>query len=160
MSGGLRADLLRLACILAVTSVLGIGANALSRRPVPLLAADGPGALPDRASRISVNRLRRELGSGRALFLLDVRSSEGFKADHAPQALNAPAPEFLDRYRELGLSSVLKAADGVVVICEGGDCSAGDRVAKLLQGLGHPEVRVLEGGWEAYLRGGLERTGK
>jgi len=151
MSGWMR-DLGRIGVILFGASVLGLLANALSAHPVSLR----PSGIAFRAPRISAAELKEAWAGGKALLLLDVRSDASFREGHASQAIHAPAPTFLDHYRRLGLANVLRAAQGVVVACEGGDCSAGDDVAKLLKELGHPEVRVLDGGWPAGRRVGLE----
>jgi len=149
---GWRRELGRVAVILIGSSSLGFLANVLAAHPVSLQ----PSESADRAPRISAEELKEAWVRRKAVLLLDVRSEASYREGHASQAIHAPASEFLDRYRALGLANVLRAADGVVVACEGEDCSAGDHVAMLLKNLGHPEVRVLEGGWPAGRRVGLE----
>jgi rhodanese-related sulfurtransferase len=157
---GWRRDVSRAAVILATSTVLGLASNALSARPLQILSSEGPGVGADRAPRITPLQLKTAWAQGRALLLLDVRSDSSYAEGHSPRALHAPAPDFVLHYERLGLATVLKAADGVVVACEGGDCAAGDRVAAQLRGLGHKDVRVLQGGWEAAAHAGLESTRK
>jgi rhodanese-related sulfurtransferase len=157
MSGWAR-ELGRAAAILVASSAMGLAFNALSARPVPLLARDGPGAWPDRAPRISAKDLRAAWETNRGVLLLDVRSEEAFRSGHSPRALHAPGPQFIRHYNRLGLATVLRAAEEIVVVCEGDDCSAGDRTAKVLKELGHGPVRVLEGGWSAARGAGLEEV--
>ena len=88
-------ELGRMAAIIAVSSLIGLTANALSPRPVPLLASDGPGAWPDRAPRIGAAELAAAWAGKRALLLLDVRSLSAFQAGHASAAVHAPAVDFL-----------------------------------------------------------------
>jgi rhodanese-related sulfurtransferase len=157
MSGWAR-ELGRAAAILVASSAMGLAFNAVSARPVPLLARDGPGAWPERAPRIAAKDLRSAWEANRAVLLLDVRSEDSFRSGHSPRALHAPAPEFLRHYNRLGLATVLRAAEEIVVVCDGEDCSAGDRVAKVLRDLGHGPVRVVEGGWSAARSAGLEEV--
>ncbi len=150
-------DVRRLAIVLAATSTLGFTANALSRHPVPLLAPSGPGAWLRIEPRIAVDELAAELQSGRLVLILDVRSKEEFGRGHATNSLHAPAKGFRQAYETLGLARILPAADRVVVLCDSAACPTADRVARILVESGHREVRVLQGGWTAYVQSGLER---
>jgi rhodanese-related sulfurtransferase len=152
-------DLRRLAILIGSSATFGLLANALASHPVPLLSSDGPGGWPELARRVTAEELRRDIEAGRVFLLLDVRSEDSFRKSRSPRALNAPATSFVEHYQRLGLASILKAADGIVILCESGDCSSGDRVARTLAGMGHGSVRVLHGGWKAYCEAGLERMG-
>jgi rhodanese-related sulfurtransferase len=154
----MKADLLRLALLTGGASLLGLAVNAGRQSPIPLMAVDGPGALPARAERITVEEWRRAMDQGRPWLLLDVRRAEAFQAEHAPWALSVPATSFVEAYQRLNLGSALKAAERVVVLCESASCPAGDRAAKTLAELGHAETRVLQGGWESYVKAGLPRV--
>lgn len=148
-------EVLRALVIVVAAGAMGLSTNALKEKPVPLLARDGPGAPPERARRISAAGLKAGLEAGRAIIVLDVRSEEKFAAGHAANARNAPAPEFLTHYARLHLSTLLLAAEDVVLICESDLCPSADRVAKQLGELGHKNVHVLQDGWEAYRAAGL-----
>jgi len=151
-----KRELGRAGAILLASSVIGLATNALAVRPVPLLDRDGPGAWPERERRMNVQELEREWRRGRALLLLDVRADDAYEHGHPRQALHAPATDFARHYSRLGLASVLKAAEGVVVMCGSDACPQADRVAKELRELVHSSLWVLEGGWEAYQASGLE----
>jgi rhodanese-related sulfurtransferase len=105
---------------------------------------------------MTVQVLERAWREGRALLLLDVRPEEDHGHGHPHQALHAPAKDFARHYQRLGLATVLKAAEGVVVMCASETCPQADRVAKELRELGHSSLWVLQGGWEAYRASGLE----
>jgi rhodanese-related sulfurtransferase len=149
----------RSAAIMALAAVLGLGTNFLSGKPVPLLAANGPGALPERAERVNIAALKELLNGPRVVLFVDVRRADPFKASHAVGSLNAPSDEFATYYQELDLSSKLQAAEDVVLICESDDCPSADRVAKFLKDLQHTNVRVLYGGWTVYAQAGLAAEG-
>ncbi|MCY3022173.1 MAG: rhodanese-like domain-containing protein [Planctomycetota bacterium] len=155
-----RAECLRALAVLAFAGALGLVVNRLIDKPVPLLSANGPGALPERATRISLPAFTTLLSSQKALLLLDVRTPAAFNREHAPGALNAPSDNFAAHYQELSLSAILQAAEEVVLLCESDDCPSADRVARFLRDLKHENVRVFEGGWGAYVKAGLqvERT--
>jgi len=152
-------ECLRALAILLCSSLLALGINAFSKNPVPLLAADGPGALPDRAPRIMAAQLKEAMAANKAL-VLDVRREETFEKAHPAHAINAPAENFIEHYGRLNLGAHIAAAELVVIVCDSELCPSGDRVAKLLESMNHKNVRVLQGGWEAYVAAGLEKNEK
>lgn len=155
LPAGWRVECLRALAILAAAALLALATNAFSDKPVPLLAPDGPGAPPERAPRISIDALKSALASQRALLLLDVRRPEIYAAAHPAGAKNAPAEEFLEAYTRLNLSTLLRAAEDVVLLCDSAQCPAADRVAKTLRTFKHDNVRVLQDGWVVYENSGL-----
>jgi 3-mercaptopyruvate sulfurtransferase SseA len=134
--------------ILGVAFILGVGLNELNSRPIPLLAADGPGALPSRFERISIQQLRDAHASRQSVLLLDVRHEKTFKLNHPQNAQNSPAEKFINYYNTL--KPWIELADIVVVLCDSEHCPSADRVAFFLSEAGHLKVRVLQGGWKAY----------
>jgi len=144
-------DLLRATAIVVAAVALGVGVNAFSRRPLPLLAADGPGAPPHRFARITVEELREAFEQRRQLMILDVRNPRVFNAGHPFGAQNAHAPKFLDFYPQL--AKWIATAETVVILCDSEQCPYSDRVAKILAG--HDNMKVLHGGWKAYVEAGL-----
>jgi rhodanese-related sulfurtransferase len=158
MTSEAMRDVRRLAILIAGSTAFALLTNALGAHPVPLFG-EGPGHAPRLSTRMTVDEFRRGTGAGKLWLLLDVRAEEAFRQGHPEGALNAPAGEFLAHYRRLGLASILKAADGVVVLCESAECFSGDRVAALLEGLGPRPVRVLHGGWKAWRESGAAGRG-
>lgn len=150
-----KCELRRVLVIVAGASLIGLAGNALSGRPVPLLSADGPGAWPQRAARITIPELRDALAGHKAVLILDVRGDGPFRAGHPEAAVHAPYESFIDGYNRRGLAARLRAAEIVVVLCESDECPSADRAAKLLDDLGHAGARVLQGGWAAYRASGL-----
>ncbi len=151
----LRRDLARLLAVVAASSALGFATNALSAKPVPVFSSRGPGAWPERAPRVAADGLRSALAAGGRPLLLDVRSAEAFRSGRAEGSVNAPYDRFIDEYGGPDLAPLLRAAPWVVVLCENESCPSADRVARLLAELGHPNVGVFQGGWEAYRAAGL-----
>lgn len=150
-----RTEILRALAIFAAASILALGTNALSDKPVPLLATNGPGARPDRGPRISIAELKADLAAKKAILLIDVRHEEHFAAAHPAGAKNAPAENFLEAYSRLNLATLARAAEEVVVLCDSEKCPNADRVAKTLSTFKHDNVRVLQDGWDAYEKSGL-----
>ncbi|HYF49620.1 MAG TPA: rhodanese-like domain-containing protein [Planctomycetota bacterium] len=146
-------DMARAIAIVVAAALLGIVLNSFSRKPVPLLAGDGPGAPPPQHPRITVEQLKDAFDKGRLLMIVDVRSPQAFAAGHPFGAQNAHAPKFMDRYPEL--SKHMPGAESVVLMCESEQCPYADRVAKLLIDAGHDNIKVLHGGWKAYAAAGL-----
>jgi rhodanese-related sulfurtransferase len=146
---------LRAAGVVLFSCVLGLATNHFAAYPVPLLAADGPGALPERAERIGVDEFKKLTASRKAVLLLDVRRDEAFNAGHAAGSLHAAMDDFAAQYESQNLDQKLQAADVVVLICESDDCPSADRAARLLKDLQYPDVRVFYGGWSAYAGAGF-----
>jgi 3-mercaptopyruvate sulfurtransferase SseA len=153
-AAGWRIDFFRAFIVLIASSLMALTLNALSDKPVPLLAKDGPGAMPERAPRVTIVELK-ELLTKRVVFFLDVRHTDAFQSGHPALAKNAPAEEFMEYYNRLGLASVLPAAQEVIVLCDSELCPMADRVAKFLRGFKHENVRVLQDGWNAYQASGM-----
>lgn len=149
----MNAFWIRSALLLGLILGTALTANALSKRPLPLGSGQGPGQPVRRSPRLSIDQLGRDLSSGSVVVLLDVRRD--VRDGRPARSIHIPAESFPVRYVSDRLAGPLKAASFIVVICEGGACSAADRVARLLQSLGHREVRVLQGGWLAYQKSGL-----
>jgi 3-mercaptopyruvate sulfurtransferase SseA len=151
---GWSLELFRALILLLAASLLALTLNALSDKPVPLLARDGPGALPERAPRVTIAELK-DLLTKRVVLLLDVRHADVFESAHPALAKNAPAEEFMEYYNKLGMATLLPAAQDVIVLCDSEQCPSADRVAKFLRGFKHDNVRVLQDGWNAYQGSGL-----
>ena len=114
--------------------------------------------------------LSRELDSGRKLLLMDLRPAEAFAAGHLPGAVHldlfgisavdtdeAPLKAFFWIIEHL-LASRGVAADLPVVVY---DDESGIRAARafwFLEYFGHSDVRVLDGGYGAWMRAGLATT--
>jgi len=157
-----KTECLRVLAVAAFSTVLALAVNFLSAYPVPLLASDGPGALPERAERIGAAAFKELLAAQPAVLILDVRRAEAFQAGHAAGALHVPFDDFPAQYERLNLDARLQGAAETVLICESDDCLSADRFAKLLKELQYPHVRVFYGGWNAYLDAGfqVEPTGQ
>lgn len=151
----LQNDWLRAMLIVILASVLALTTNAFSRKPVPLLSADGPGAPAEKGPRISVEELATALKKPKDVLLLDVRDGEVFAYEHPTGALNLPIMQFLEQLVALNVPERMVKAKQVVLVCDGEDCSASDRAYKDLSQLRHPNVKVLNGGWQAYVKAGL-----
>lgn len=157
-----RQHLLRTVIIVVVSILLGLLTNALNAHPINILSPNGPGAWPDRAVRITVTALKEALAASAGkngspgILLLDVRGATEFKAGHAPTAVHVPAAQFIENYGRLNLSTLLNRAEFTVIICESDECPTADRAARVLKDLKHNNVRVLQNGWMAYTKAGME----
>ena len=107
--------------------------------------------------RISVEDV--EAGLGRpGMTVVDARPGDAFIRGHIPGAVHVPA---------WGAQDVLQAAslpippgDLVVVYCDGEAAELSDYLASLLRAeVGCLEVRVIDGGWNAWLAAGAPIEG-
>jgi thiosulfate/3-mercaptopyruvate sulfurtransferase len=114
--------------------------------------------------------LSKELGGANAPLLIDLRPAEAFAAGHLPGAVHldlfgvsavdtddAPLKAFFWIIEHLLASRGVSAGVPVVVY----DDQSGMRAARafwFLEYFGHPDVRVLDGGYGAWTRAGLATT--
>lgn len=154
-------DFARAAAIVVAGAVLGSVADALSPAPLNVFDLHGPGAPPEKAPRVTVEKFRRwwksrAVGGNRSLLILDARNKELFTEGHAPGAVlmpPSPAEEFAAAWR--AAADLLEDAERVVIVCDSEACRRADLLAKKLEAFGVRHSVVLEGGWEAYRAAGL-----
>jgi thiosulfate/3-mercaptopyruvate sulfurtransferase len=110
------------------------------------------------------------IGSGRTMLLLDLRPAEAFAASHLPGAVHldlfgisavdtdeAPLKAFFWIIEHLLASRGVETGVPVVLY----DDQSGIRAARafwFLEYFGHPDTRVLDGGYGAWTRAGLATT--
>ncbi|MFE5941803.1 rhodanese-like domain-containing protein [Streptomyces sp. NPDC056480] len=102
-----------------------------------------PPTAPPSLTPVDLHRLVRE---GRAPRLLDVRTPGEFRTVHIPGSYNVP----LDTLREHRAELLSHLDEDVVLVCRSGARAA--RAEQALAGAGLPNLRVLDGGinaWEA-----------
>ncbi len=87
--------------------------------------------------------LKKELDSGKKIFLLDVRQPEEFNFAHLENSVNIPLPEFQKR-----ISEIPKNAE-IVTVCQHGNRSM--QAAVILNSLGF-KARSLKGGQDLWAR--------
>ncbi len=143
------------AVILALGAILGLGTNlALVRRFLKgefretFLSADRyPGirmiTLPEAG----------DLLVGRQALFLDARAAGLFGDGHIPEARSVPYEDLRAAIPEEILA--LDRSRTIVIYCEGGDCQSSLAAAKLLHERGFRDLRIIEGGWEAWKLAGL-----
>lgn len=122
------------------------------------------------AVRLGLPDLSAATSSGGAPLVLDLRPAEAFAAGHIPGAVHldlfgislidtdpAPLRAYLWMIEHLFASRGVTADRGVVVYDE----QSGMRAARafwFLEYFGHPDVRLLDGGFGAWVRAGLPTT--
>jgi rhodanese-related sulfurtransferase len=116
----------------------------MRRFAIPLLLVFAACNLGNAGPTITQDELSEEIGSGKPILLLDVRSVEEFQSGHIPGAKNVPHNEFGDWLRN---QSVSPNRD-IVVYCESGGRS--DTVQQILINKGFTSVRHLDGDMKAW----------
>jgi rhodanese-related sulfurtransferase len=103
-------------------TVLPAAAQAAERKHAP--PAKG-------AQETSAAELQRQLGEGKKVLVVDVRTPEEFESGHIPGAVNIPVDELSKRIGEMGLHK----DTAIVTVCEHGGRSS--RAVVELQKLGY-----------------------
>lgn len=141
--------------VLVASAALGIGANHLSPRGIPIFPERTQDEvsfdLPPGLVSIALRGAAEAFEAQSALFV-DARGAEEYAQGHVPGAINLPAREFEDRFPYL--AEEVESASSVVVYCEGVECGDAIQVGeRLFEVLGR-EVLVLEVGWRAWEEAG------
>lgn len=104
---------------------------------------------------VSAVALQERLGRPGAPWLLDVRTPAEFETAHMPGAYNVP----LDTLKEHREDIAGHLDEDVVLVCRSGQRAG--QAEQALAGVGLPNVRVLEGGMQAWEKiGGSVRRGR
>ena len=102
------------------------------------------GEAKSQTTAVTVEELKKDMDAGKNFVLLDVRTSEEFKAGHLPKAVNIPRGtlEFM-----IGKHFPQKDAE-IVVYCRTDARSA--LCAKTLSDMGYTNVKNLNGAFKAW----------
>ena len=101
---------------------------------------------------LTPSELRRQLDAPNAPLLLDVRTFPEFRSEHIPNARNLPLHQVSGSAVEERLGA--QRAQPIAVICQGG--ARAEKAAKQLLDSGFSDLRVLEGGTQAWVDAGYE----
>lgn len=143
--------------IVVLGAVLGLTANAISPRGIPLAGDFSRGAAlanlneKERAAlpaEIGVAGVDSALAAADGL-LLDARTAEDYEAGHIPGALNLPVEQFDAAYP--ALKDTLATASRLITYCDGGDCELSKQLGEVLKGQGFARVQLFAGGINAWL---------
>lgn len=98
---------------------------------------------------IETNELK-ELVNEKGIQLAEALPSRYFEQGHLPEAINIPL-EASDEVIQKVLPDVLQT---IVTYCTGITCPNARKLAMRLEALGYSDVRVYEGGKEAWIKSG------
>ena len=146
----MKRSLLRGLLIVVLGAGLGLVANEISPRGIPLIAPAKAAVAP--SEFIPLDQARQLWGSGTAVFL-DAREPDDYAAGHIGNALNLPAQSFGEHFADV--VPLLTPASEMVVYCDGTECELSHRLADLLRQQGYTNSHVLFNGWTAWSQAGF-----
>ncbi len=139
----MRSSLVRQVLILAAVALIpGVGEAVYFRHKISWRSAVLPSEM------VTVDQAR---AWGGHVIWVDARPDEEFARDHVPGAISLNE----DRWNDLLSQFLVVWSPGkkVVVYCSSLSCNASREVARRLRREAQlPDVFVLEGGWEAWLK--------
>lgn len=94
-----------------------------------------------------------DLFAARSAIFVDSRTREDYLRGHIVGAASLPLKEFEPEMAREKIRVPFAAT--LVVYCEGGDCHSSIALARLLRKAGFQDVRIFEGGVEAWRAAGL-----
>ena len=110
--------------------------------------------MKDRFPQITPLALNQRINSGATVTLVDVRSTDEFRAGHIPGAHSIPLDDLKDKgLTNLASDTQLDAYNPLYLTCQAG--VRAEQAANMLQGTGVGEIRLVKGGTEAWQKAGL-----
>ncbi|MCA1586770.1 MAG: rhodanese-like domain-containing protein [Acidobacteria bacterium] len=103
--------------------------------------------------RMSIDELK-SLMAKKQVLVIDVRNMQEFAGGHIPGAMNIPYGQSSAQEEELR-----KEKRTIVLYCACVNESSAARAATEMEGLGIPNLKVLLGGWDEWIKRG-EKTEK
>ena len=151
----LKKLLLRIAFILFLGSIIGLGINfSLIKK---YFLGDFRFGFISLEKYTSITFIT--LGEAEGLFseeealFIDSRPKEAFQAGHIMGAVNIPFEEYK---KENALDLIFLPPEGTVVVyCDGSECNSSLELAKVLHRKGLLDIRIFFGGWVEWTREGL-----
>ena len=102
---------------------------------------------PDPAHDITLDDVQQHVRNGSAI-IIDARGPQRFAEGHVRGAINIPAGEHMEAYRQQYLQDV-DPQQLVIIYCSSPTCHASDMVYEYLIGFGFTNMRVFSDGWVA-----------
>lgn len=135
---------------------LGFAWNIWGPRPLAIFDDGSVHASGEEPSTpITLEEFAQRLKADDKLLLLDVRDDEDYEKGHYPYALHVPVKLLQEQLPRIAPN--LDGASLIVTLCDSELCGMAEEAVERLRKIGYKKVRVLKGGWEAWLRSDLPR---
>ena len=152
------------ALVAALALVVGLVANAVSTKPIPLVYKPPAEKLAEAVSRgdTTVGMVTTEMAQAMAaqpdVIVLDARPRDFYELGHIPGAKNLSREEFDKDYAALE-TELRQPGKTLLVYCSDSGCEDSGKVAKRLEELGYPKVPLYMGGFQEWEDAGLPTEG-
>ena len=150
MSSWLRASLPQALILVLLGAGLGLAANQISPRGLPLITP--PKQAYKAEAFIALDQAKQLWHRSAALFL-DAREPADYAAGHIGNALNLPAQSFAQHFGKI--APLLTRESPLILYCDGPDCELSHRLRESLRQLGYTNTHLLFNGWTAWRQAGL-----
>lgn len=153
MISKLRASLPPALGIVLLGAGLGLAANQISPRGLPLITPPKPIL---KAEAFIALAQAKQLWHGGAVFFLDAREPADYAAGHIGNALNLPAQSFTRHFGDI--APMLTRESSLILYCDGPKCELSHRLRDSLRQLGYTNTHLLFNGMTAWRQAGLPTT--
>ena len=150
MTEGWRTTPARALALVLLGAGLGLAANQISPRGLPLIPPPRPA--PAKDEFIPLGQAKQLWQSG-AVFFLDAREPADYAVGHIGSALNLPARSFAEHFGEV--APLLTPASQLVLYCDGQECELSHRLRESLRQAGYTNTHLLFNGLTAWRQAGL-----
>lgn len=149
----MKKTLIQALLLVLLGAGVGLGANQISPRRLPLITPAKPVAAPSEFITLARAKLLWEGGS--ALFL-DAREPADYAAGHIGNALNLPAQSFAQHFG--AVSPMMAPESELILYCDGKECDLSHRLSATLRQQGYTNIHILFNGWTEWRQAGLPTT--
>lgn len=149
----LTSLLIRAACILAVSSLIGMGLNFASSRPLPWIY-EPPNELQISGLNVPIideKRAYQFFNDGETVFV-DTRNPDDYSQGRVKGAVFLPAYEKENRFPVL--QPLLPKGYRLILYCYGPQCEMAEDVAGFLAQLGYKKMMIMASGYRVWKKAG------
>jgi rhodanese-related sulfurtransferase len=111
------------------------------------VAGQKPQALPAGSATFE-EILAASQSSPAGTLIVDARDSRAYEMGRIPTAVNLPVRDFAAQWPKV--EGKIRAAQTVIIYCSGDTCPDSKKLAKILEPLSLPGIKIYEGGWEEW----------
>lgn len=148
------ALLIQASIILVVSSLVGMGLNLVSSKPLPWIYVPPPEVEVSgiKVPLIDEEAARKLFGKPTTVFV-DTRTEEDYSKGHVQGSVFLPAHDDMEE-RFMAVEPLLPRESQLILYCYGPQCEMAEEVARFLAQLGYRQISIMSAGYRAWEKAG------